>query len=344
MNGRYLSDTIALMRPAQWPILTAQFFVGVLLLSPAAVQGGCWLNTGSAVVLAAAWLAWVVLLNGFTLAFNSSQDKDDGAVAYLEQPPQPPRGLAAVSFVGMAAGAALGTWFVGAAFGAVVAACVLLSVIYSAPPLRAKAIPGADLLINMVGYGAATTVAGVLAGRAAHLVGVESVPIANANLALHSACGLDRTFWPTLPAGDGLRQFADLLPALAGGGIGWIILGFGLLFGSLYPLTQLYQMDEDIDRGDRTLSTALGIHRSLLLALGLGVAASAAFVAGLLVRGSGWPLVLPLAALAAWNGHLILWLIGALTYAPTDHERGMYRALNLWGIVDLGLLLAWILG
>ena len=37
--------------------------------------------------LAGAWLAWVVLLNGGTLAYNSAWDRDTGAVAYLRRPP-----------------------------------------------------------------------------------------------------------------------------------------------------------------------------------------------------------------------------------------------------------------
>ena len=37
---------------------------------------------------------WVVCLNGGTLAINSAFDRDEGDIAYLRQPPPPPRGLA----------------------------------------------------------------------------------------------------------------------------------------------------------------------------------------------------------------------------------------------------------
>ena len=35
-----------------------------------------------------------------------------------------------------------------------------------------------------------------------------------------------------------------------------IFLAFGALFAAFYPLTQLYQMDTDRGRGDRTLALA----------------------------------------------------------------------------------------
>ena len=89
-TGSAIRDAFALTRPGQWPILSAQFFVGVLLMAPAAQGGGCWLNTGSLVVLAVAWACWVILLNGGTLAFNSAHDQDEGPIAYLPDPPLPP--------------------------------------------------------------------------------------------------------------------------------------------------------------------------------------------------------------------------------------------------------------
>ena len=164
-----IHDAWRLMRPGQWPILTAQFFLSVMLLSPRAAGGGCWLNPVSLAVLACAWLVWVVLLNGGTLAFNSAHDRDTGPVAYLPSPPPPPAWLGTAAMVVMASGAVLGWLVVGSAFGLVVAVCVLLSVLYSHPAARLKSRPGLDLLTNMIGYGAGTTLAGMLAGLAAYL-------------------------------------------------------------------------------------------------------------------------------------------------------------------------------
>src|SRR3954447_16676734 len=65
-----------------------------------------------------------------------------------------------------------------------------------------------------------------------------------------------------------------------------VLLAFCPLFAALYPLTQLYQNEEDARRGDRTLALMLGIKRSLLLAV-----ASAGLAFGLFVVAaalSGW--------------------------------------------------------
>src|SRR5213078_556271 len=46
-----------------------------------------------------------------------------------------------------------------------------------------------------------------------------------------------------------------------------VLLGFCPLFAGLYPLTQLYQMEEDRRRGDRTLALLLGLRASLGVAI-----------------------------------------------------------------------------
>ncbi|MHB8078691.1 MAG: UbiA family prenyltransferase, partial [Candidatus Krumholzibacteriia bacterium] len=203
------------LRPRQWPILTGQLAVGVLA-APAAAAG---LRAGrppDAAVLAAAWVAWVVALNGGTLAFNSAYDRDTDSVAYLRRPPPPPPGLARRAALLMAGGALLGL-AVAPRFAAVTALCVLLSLLYSHPAVRLKGVAGADLAVNMLGYGAGTTLAGLLAGQAA---------------------------WGAAATVDGA---------------GWrLAAGFGLLFGSFYPLTQIYQIDPDRRRGDRTQAVRRG--------------------------------------------------------------------------------------
>jgi 4-hydroxybenzoate polyprenyltransferase len=40
---------------------------------------------------------------------------------------------------------------------------------------------------------------------------------------------------------------------------GLVLLGFCPLFAALYPLTQIYQVEEDSRRGDRTLAVTLGV-------------------------------------------------------------------------------------
>lgn len=50
--------------------------------------------------------------------------------------------------------------FVGTAFALLVAACLVLAWLYSAPPVRLKTRPGADVLVNAVGVGALAGIAG----------------------------------------------------------------------------------------------------------------------------------------------------------------------------------------
>ena len=45
-------------------------------------------------------------------------------------------------------------------------------------------------------------------------------------------------------------------------------VGFGFLFATLYPMTQIYQVAEDSARGDQTLVIRMGVGSSLNYALG----------------------------------------------------------------------------
>lgn len=216
------------LRPAEWPVMAAHTGLGWLLAAGLVVPDGrFWLGLA----------AWVVGLNGGTLALNSAFDRDTGDVAYLRQPPAPPASLAGFAVVLMLAGLVAG-WSLGPAWRTVYVGCLLLSVAYSVPPLRLKRIGGVDWLINMVGFGALTPLAGWLSsGR-------------------------------PLDAGHAV-----------------VIAAFCPLFAGLYPLTQLYQMDDDRTRGDRTLAVRLGVRAALRVAilavlLGFAMLAVAAVAAG----------------------------------------------------------------
>ncbi len=292
-----LRAALILTRPAQWPILTAQLSLGLLLAAPAAgAAWPVWLDQLSWLRLGIAWLAWVVLLNGGTLAFNSAYDKDTGPVAYLANPPVPPNWLAKAAAGAMLLGGVIGFAFVTPLFGFVVSGCAVLSVLYSHPATRWKSRPGLDLLVNVIGYGAGTTLAGLSI--------LQSGP----------------------PQASGW----------------WFTAGFGLLFGSFYPLTQIYQTASDRQRGDRTLTTALGNRRSLALAQGLGLAAGAALLQGCRIAGRDQWWGLLAGAMLLWCGHLAWWWRRADQWPDKDHERGMYRALGLWATVDIALAVVWL--
>jgi 4-hydroxybenzoate polyprenyltransferase len=240
---------------------------------------------------------WVVCLNGGTLALNSAFDRDEGDIAYLRQPPRPPRGLAGFGLGIMLAGL-VGAFLLPRAYCLTYALCVALSVLYSVPPFRLKSVPGADWLINMWGFGSLTPYAG----------------------------------W----AATGLPL----------GAVGMLVLlAFCPLFAALYPLTQIYQFDEDARRGDRTLALSLGVKGSLLVALAATVLAFLVFVLAGQRAGWGteasWRWFLLVLAASGWGIVLIPWLIQRDHMTARQHQRGMYRALFAWALTDVAVVLAW---
>lgn len=287
-------DYLLHLRPAEWPIMAAHTVVGYLLA--VGLRGAAAGSQLGPALLAV--LLWVVCLNGGTLALNSAFDRDEGDVAYLKQPPAPPRHLALFSIVLMLLGQIVALRLP-RGFSAAYAICFVLSVLYSVPPFRFKAIAGGDWLINMWGFGTITPYAGwASTGR------------------------------PVDPAGT------------------LVLLAFCPLFASLYPLTQLYQLEEDTRRGDRTLASVLGPSRSLDVALGAATLAFALFAAGAVRAGwrfpaDGWRVGLLVLAGAAWSAVLIPWRARVAGMTPAEHQRGMYRALVAWAVTDVAVVIGW---
>jgi 4-hydroxybenzoate polyprenyltransferase len=286
-------DYLLHTRPAEWPIMAAHTALGYLLA--VGLEGA---GRGEHLVPALLGLGlWVVCLNGGTLALNSAYDRDEGDIAYLRRPPPPPPHLATFGFGLMVLGL-LGSLLLPAGFRAVYAVCLGLSVLYSVPPFRLKAVPGMDWLINMWGFGTFTPYAGWAA---------TGVPV-------------------------------DLSHGL-------VLLAFCPLFAALYPLTQIYQFEEDARRGDRTLALILGIRRSLWVSLGaVGAAVGLLAAAGLRAgwgAGAAWRWVALAVCAVVWALLLGSWLWRQDRMGPHDHQRGMYRALGAWAITDAAVLLAW---
>jgi 4-hydroxybenzoate polyprenyltransferase len=277
------------LRPAEWPIMAAHTALGFIL----AVGLGTLLGGARWGTLLWMLLLWVVFLNGGTLAINSVYDRDEGDIGYLRAPPPPPAHLLAFSFGLMAVGQAL-AFTLPAGYTAAYAVCFALSLAYSVPPLRFKAVAGVDWVINMWGFGAITPYAGWAAsGR----------PL-------------------------------DLAHGL-------VLLGFCPLFAALYPLTQIYQFDEDRRRGDRTLALILGMRRSLLVAIGATLLAFAFFAAAAaLVRVPWWAVLGLVIALGAWLRVLGPWYRRHEAWTMDQHQRGFYAALAAWAVTDVAVLVA----
>jgi lycopene elongase/hydratase (dihydrobisanhydrobacterioruberin-forming) len=277
------------LRPAEWPIMAAHTALGFLLaLGVVPVLHGERLGT-----LLGALVLWVVFLNGGTLAVNSVYDKDEGDIGYLRSPPAPPAHLLGFSLALLAAGQLL-AFALPRGFVLVYFACALMSVAYSVPPLRFKAVAGVDWVINMWGFGAFTPFAGwAAAGRPLNLV------------------------------------------------YGLVLLGFCPLFAGFYPLTQIYQFDEDRRRGDRTLALILGMRRSLVVAIAATLLAFACFAAAAYLRfATAWGWLVLAVALAGWLGVLVPWYRQRDLWTADQHQRGFYAALVAWAFTDVAVLVA----
>lgn len=287
-------DYLLHTRPAEWPIMAAHTALGyVLAVGLSAALAGA--SLGAA---ALGLVLWVVFLNGGTLAINSAFDKDEGDIGYLREPPPVPRHLFGFGMALMVIGGALSLQLPDG-FTAAYGVCFVMSVLYSVPPFRFKAVAGVDWVINMIGFGALTPYAGwALTGRP-----------------------LDR-------------------PALL------VFAAFAPLFAALYPLTQIYQFEEDRRRGDRTLALMLGERASLRLAVGATVAAFALFGMAGAGRGwfaaaawGGWRGGLLVVAFGAWLAVLLPWLARWRAMTPGEHQRGMYAALGAWAVTDVAIAL-----
>jgi lycopene elongase/hydratase (dihydrobisanhydrobacterioruberin-forming) len=286
-------DYLLHTRPAEWPIMVAHTLVGYILA--VGLEGA--LSREYVERLGVGLVLWVVCLNGGTLALNSAYDQDEGDVAYLRHPPPPPRYLAGFSLGLMFLGLLLASLLPGE-FQTAYAVCLVLSVLYSVPPFRLKAVPGADWLINMLGFGTLTPYAG------------------------WAATGLPLEIAP-----------------------GVVLLGFCPLFAALYPLTQIYQFEEDRRRGDRTLALTLGVKRSLIVSLTAAAIGYCVFVTAGWLAGWGredtWRWVLLAVSAAVWAAVLLNWIRRHGAMQVREHQRGMYQALAAWALTDLVVVFAW---
>ena len=119
-----------------------------------------------------------------------------------------------------------------------------------------------------------------------------------------------------------------------------VALGFFFLFVAFYPLTQIYQMDEDRERGDHTLALALGKRNALLLSLAAVVLAFVFFLSEAAAHYLTWRSIGLVIALALWLALLIPWLRRSASSDRPSEQRGFYQALWIWAITDVAIVIA----
>lgn len=115
---------------------------------------------------------------------------------------------------------------------------------------------------------------------------------------------------------------------------------FFFFFMGFYPLTQIYQFEEDSRRGDYTLALALGKTRALLLAIacvGLGFV----FLGIEVFHHFAAPRALGIAlALAAWLLVLMPWYAKRNQVDWRYEQKGFYNALYAWALTDVAVAVA----
>jgi len=119
-----------------------------------------------------------------------------------------------------------------------------------------------------------------------------------------------------------------------------VVLGFVFLFAAFYPLTQIYQMEEDRQRGDKTLALLLNKPKVFHFAgtavlIGFIFFISEALTPAFTMRAFG-----VLLSLLLWAVLLIHWLGNHTTVDTTYEKRGFYRALWIWALTDISIVLA----
>lgn len=212
-------------------------FPFVYILSPIFVWGAAWGPGGWTPRTTLGFLLVHLALYPGANAFNSAFDRDTGPIGGLARPPAVPPGLGRWSIWLQAAGAALSP-VVGPLFAAGYGVLWGIFTAYSHPRTRWKRSPVASTAAIVVGQGGIGYWLGWSAAGAAE---------------------------PTTRAIAAAWTAAD----------GWALAAACTVVAALYPLTQVYQLDADRDRRDRTLAAALGPRGTL--AWGAACFAAAAF-------------------------------------------------------------------
>lgn len=261
-------------------------------------------------------LPWLHLLLAFLIihiplyggmnAFNSYYDRDEGPIGSLLEPPPVDHTVLVVALLCKAL-ALLGGLLLDVRFGLLVAAGILFSVLYSHPLARWKERPLLAGVFVFVGQG----VLGVLWGWTAATWQGEA-----ANLA---------AIWPGSALG-----VVGLLSAAT-----WT-LGF-------YPLTGVYQIQDDGQRNMRTLAVALGVDGSFLFAAAVASLGGVGVWAVLFGRGEGLAMALSALYLVYVALYIWRWYNRFTALSVRENQQTLMRLAytngSVFGVLFLALAL-----
>ncbi|MBI9048858.1 MAG: UbiA family prenyltransferase [Anaerolineaceae bacterium] len=119
-----------------------------------------------------------------------------------------------------------------------------------------------------------------------------------------------------------------------------LFFAFFFLFLGFYPLTQIYQIEEDVRRGDHTLAIALGKKRALQLAL-LSVSLAFFFIGyEVFAHYLNIRSLTLLIAIGAWGLLLIPWYRKHAIWKMLQEQKGFYQALTAWAITDVAVIIS----
>lgn len=242
-----------------------------------------------------ALLAFHLFLYGGTTAYNSYYDRDEGPVGGLAQPPPPVATLLPFALVMQSIGALLAA-AVNLPFLLIYLIIFLLGAAYSHPRTRFKSHPLAGLLTVGIGQGVLAALGGWAAAK------------------------------PHLAVRD--LTTVSLLDWVGMGAVALVTVGF-------YPITQIYQIEEDRKRGDLTFAAWVGPQQTFRFAIAVQA------LAALLLVGVIGHLLGPFQAVAValfYGALLAATIQWARRYEPTDVLANFRRVMRMNTLTSLGFL------
>lgn len=238
--GRIARDLLAMSRPRFWTASVVMMEIGFVLATHRIVPRGAEIATMAHAVLVTGPLLWLAVL-AVNDAYDLESDrvnprKADSPLVSGRVPPRAARRIAAAA----SALTVLAAVPLGALFAAGTALVVLLGWAYSAPPVRLKARPGADLAANAV-----VGVLGPLGGWVAFTGSAAGFPWAIAVVGVLAAAAL---YLPTTAADhDADRRAGIDTIAVVLGGRAVFELGFALWTASAVLALCLAVTDTVVD-------------------------------------------------------------------------------------------------